>query len=57
MQIDEGSNVGELVLLLHLAPEGIAIALNGEVVPREDWVGAFLKEEDSVEIVHAVQGG
>lgn len=36
---------------------GIALALNGEVVPRGRWVETVLSEGDSVEIVGAVQGG
>jgi sulfur carrier protein len=36
---------------------GIAIALNGRVVPRADWAGTRLAAGDAVEIVLARQGG
>ena len=36
---------------------GIAVALNGEVVPRAAWAATALKSGDSVEIVRARQGG
>jgi sulfur carrier protein len=36
---------------------GIAVALNGEVVPRAAWRDTSLKPGDSVEIVRARQGG
>jgi sulfur carrier protein len=36
---------------------GIAVAVNGEVVPRADWAGRRLRSGDEVEIVGAVQGG
>jgi len=36
---------------------GIAVALNGSVVPRAAWRGTALKPGDSVEIVRARQGG
>lgn len=36
---------------------GIAIALNGSVVPRSVWRETVLKPGDSVEIVRAMQGG
>ncbi|MFZ3359611.1 MAG: sulfur carrier protein ThiS [Xanthobacteraceae bacterium] len=36
---------------------GIAVALNGAVVPRAAWPGTVLKPGDSVEIVRARQGG
>jgi len=37
--------------------KGIAVALNGEVVPRGKWHDTELASGDSVEIVGAVQGG
>jgi sulfur carrier protein len=36
---------------------GIAVALNGAVVPRSAWRETQLKPGDSVEIVRAKQGG
>ena len=36
---------------------GIAVALNGAVVPRTAWPQTELKAGDSVEIVRARQGG
>ena len=36
---------------------GIAVALNGAVVPRAAWAVTALRPGDSVEIVRARQGG
>ena len=36
---------------------GIAVALNGAVVPRAAWPSTQLRTGDSVEIVRARQGG
>ena len=36
---------------------GIAVALNGAVVPRTAWAGTQLRPGDAVEIVRARQGG
>ena len=36
---------------------GVAVALNGEVVPRADWAQTSMKCDDKVEIVHIVRGG
>ena len=36
---------------------GIAIAINGVVVPRSRWSGHELEVGDRVEVVGAVQGG
>ena len=39
------------------AQKGIAVALNGAVVPRAAWPQTPLKAGDRVEIVRARQGG
>ena len=36
---------------------GIAVALNGAVVPRGRWPQTPVRTGDAVEIVHAKQGG
>jgi sulfur carrier protein len=36
---------------------GVAVALNGEVVPRAAWPETRLSPGDAVEIVRAYQGG
>jgi sulfur carrier protein len=36
---------------------GIAIALNGSVVPRASWATTRLNDGDRVEIVRVMQGG
>jgi sulfur carrier protein len=36
---------------------GVAVALNGAVVPRSAWIETVLQPNDAVEIVHAKQGG
>jgi sulfur carrier protein len=36
---------------------GIAVALNGAVVPRAAWPSTTLRPGDSIEIVRARQGG
>jgi sulfur carrier protein len=39
------------------SPDGIAVARNGEVVPRSAWPSTDLSDDDSVEIVTAAAGG
>ena len=36
---------------------GVAVAVNGEVVPRSTWAGARLRDGDRVEVLTAAQGG
>ena len=37
--------------------QGVAVAVNGEVVPRGGWAGTQLTDGDTVEVIMAVQGG
>jgi sulfur carrier protein len=36
---------------------GLAVAVDGEVVRRADWEQTELRQDQSVEVVRAVQGG
>ncbi len=38
-------------------PRGIAVAVNDNIIPKSNWGDTSLAENDSIEIVHAVQGG
>jgi len=40
-----------------LARSGVAVAVNGTVVPRLKWAETRLSGGDKVEIIRAVQGG
>ncbi len=37
--------------------QGVAVAMNDEVIPRESWEKLMITEQARIEIVHAVQGG
>ena len=41
------------------APDGrgVAVALDGEVIPRGEWATTEVSDGQQVEILHAVQGG
>jgi len=36
---------------------GVAVALDGEVLPRGEWPDTALTDGREVEVLHAVQGG
>jgi len=36
---------------------GVAVAVNGAIVPRSAWAGHPLRNGDRVEVIGAVQGG
>jgi len=57
-EIKLGLTLINLIEELGLADrKAIAIALNGEVLKREDYAGIVLSEGDSLEIVRAIGGG
>jgi sulfur carrier protein len=58
-QLPDGARLPDL-LARHghtTAARGVAVALNGEVVPRAEWVTQPLADGDVVELLVAVQGG
>jgi sulfur carrier protein len=54
---DEATVAGVVARLGAGAPRGIAVAVDGEVVPRSEWESTPLEEGQRVEVVGAVQGG
>ncbi|HEY8582998.1 MAG TPA: sulfur carrier protein ThiS [Capillimicrobium sp.] len=54
-----GATVAQLVAELGVPAEGrgVAVALDGEVVPRTAWDRTAVPDGAAVEIVTAVQGG
>ncbi|MDP9824048.1 sulfur carrier protein ThiS [Nocardioides massiliensis] len=51
--VEPGSTLRDLVP----AERGVAIALNGVVVPAGSWQSTPVSENDAVEVVTAHQGG
>ena len=51
------TTIAALLVLLGAHPEGVAVALNGEVVPRATHAGVVLREGARVEVIRAVGGG
>jgi len=52
-----GTTVAELVAARGAPDRGVAVAIDGEVVPRTQWERTALADDAAVEIVMAVQGG
>lgn len=52
-----GSTVADLVRTVTEQERGLAIAVNGEVVPRGGWSATVLRDGDRVEVLSAAQGG
>jgi sulfur carrier protein len=56
-QLPSGVTVAELVATVTGQTRGVAVAVNGEVVPRAGWPAAVLRTGDRVEVLTAAQGG
>ena len=56
-QVEEPTTIDAFLKTLDVNPRQVAVALNGEVVPRRDWPRTTIGDGDTVEIVRAVGGG
>ncbi|SIN21035.1 sulfur carrier protein ThiS [Micromonospora cremea] len=52
-----GASVADLVSDIVPQQRGVAVAVNGEVVPRTGWSATVLRDGDRVEVLTAAQGG
>jgi sulfur carrier protein len=53
----EGATVADLVARWCPSPRGIAVARNGDVIPKSSWGTTRLVPGDRIEIVTAAAGG
>lgn len=56
-EVEEGSTVSDLLASLGIRPEGVAVELNREIVPKSRHGSHRLAEGDRLEIVTMVGGG
>ncbi len=57
--LGDAATLAEAVREAGAAPEGrgVAVAVDGEVVPRGEWEATVLREGQKVEVLAAIQGG
>jgi sulfur carrier protein len=55
--IADNVNVQDLIASLDLVNKSLAVAINREVVPRQQWPLRVLLPSDRVDIVRAIGGG
>ena len=53
----DGATVAQVVAGNGVPKRGVAVAVDGEVVPRAGWATVQLLEGTHVEVLTAVQGG
>jgi len=56
-ELAEGASLAELVAVLGLKADRVAIERNGEIAPRDRWKEVRLEPGDRLEVVHFVGGG
>jgi len=56
-QVSSAETLAALVAGLGMKPDRVAIELNREIVPRDQWPQTPLHDGDRLEIVHFVGGG
>jgi len=57
VELDEKSNIEQLLILLDSPLKGSAIAVNQKIITRSEWASYQLKENDQVSLFQAIAGG
>jgi sulfur carrier protein len=56
-ELVDGARVRDALAALGAPENGVAVAVDGEVVPRADWPSVALAAGARIEVLTAVQGG
>ena len=56
-KVEEGTTLASFIENLGLKTQGIAIAINYEVIPKNDWAKTILSDNLELMLVQAVSGG
>ena len=56
-EIEVDTTLASFIESLEIKPQGIAIAINYEVIPKELWETTVLSADMELMLIHAVSGG
>ena len=56
-EINDATNLSELLNKLKIQKNKVAIEINGEIVEKKKYPNLILNKNDKVEIVHFIGGG
>ena len=56
-EIAEGTTLDEFIETLNIQIQGIAVAIDYEVVPKSAWKKTILTEGKTLMMIHAISGG
>ena len=57
LTLPTGQSLTELLAMQGIAPQGVAVALNGAVLPRGCWPETRLNDGDEIHLFTAIAGG
>ena len=55
--VPQRTTLRELLAVLDLSDQGVALAVNRSVLPRQQWPQRRLQAQDKIDIVRAIGGG
>ncbi|MBB4687919.1 sulfur carrier protein ThiS [Amycolatopsis jiangsuensis] len=56
-EFPDGSTLSEVLDAVGALRQGVAVAVNGEVVRRGDWTASVVPKGANIDVLTAVQGG
>ena len=57
INISKETSLQQILKEYHISSKGIAVAINNQIVPRNNWSNTFFNEQDQLTIITATQGG
>jgi sulfur carrier protein len=57
IEIEENATLSQLLQKVNASVEGIAIAINDEIIAKNTWESQAIKNNDNVLIIKATRGG
>ncbi|MDU7780578.1 MAG: sulfur carrier protein ThiS [Aeromonas caviae] len=57
LTLPTGQSLTELLAVQEISPQGVAVALNGAVLPRGRWAETRLNDGDELHLFTAIAGG
>ncbi|PKA99825.1 sulfur carrier protein ThiS [Flavobacteriaceae bacterium MAR_2009_75] len=57
LQVGVDTTVQQFLQQIDSSMNGVAVAINEQVIPRSKWKTSFLQNEDTILVIQAFQGG
>ncbi|MGM0905260.1 MAG: sulfur carrier protein ThiS [Pseudomonadota bacterium] len=57
LEITEKTNLSKLLSAQSVDTSAVAVAINGQIIHREQWQQTKLKDNDTITLIQAVAGG